>query len=412
MYFLLISCFLCSGLAGLSARLKPLLCLYLGILQPRDVLLRGHIPCGHELLRAVLCALSLCGRRRGARVREAQVVARLGHVVHELAHVGSGNFRCRLALDLLGDGACRLLGFLAEERHLLWTSQIVVLFQAGFYPARAGSPTTTTTITTYQKKFWMATRTFPSEVFARLAPDIYFERSIAQNERPNGRKFDEPRDVKVIPGDGSLRGAVGSAVVRAGSATVVCGITMGLTRFIGEGGVYANVEINRGGQLGKPTLEEQVTTMELHRLVEASAIPRSDFVLSDECELCLSAKIIVLSRTGPVLDLCWQALYAALANTKIPEFFTDERTLELVPSTEVFRPLQLSSSMPVAHTTCGVVHTPKGEVLLTDLDGAVEEECVRDRLSYAMSEHTGQFAAFHLSAPNGCSFETIAKALH
>lgn len=259
----------------------------------------------------------------------------------------------------------------------------------------------------------MTTRTFPSEVFARLAPEIYFQRSLAQNERPTGRRFDESRPVEIISGDSpGLNGSVGSAVVRAGSATVVCGIICGLTRFEGEGGIYANVEINRGGQLGKPTLEEQVTTMELHRLVEASKISYANFELNGEQELCLSAKIVVLSRTGPVLDLAWCALVAALKNTRVPDFVVDERTLELVPSESVFRPLELPNDLPDVHKTFGIVHADGREILLADLDGAVEEECVRDRLDYTISEHSGNLASFHLAAPNGCSVETILRALH
>ncbi|CAI4296354.1 AIS_collapsed_G0005840.mRNA.1.CDS.1 [Saccharomyces cerevisiae] len=43
----------------------------------------------------------------------------------------------------------------------------------------------------------------------------------------------------------------------------------------------------------------------------------------------LYAKIVVLSRTGPVFDLCWNSLMYALQSVKLPRAFMDERASDL-----------------------------------------------------------------------------------
>ncbi|CAI4058545.1 hypothetical protein SUVZ_03G0960 [Saccharomyces uvarum] len=43
----------------------------------------------------------------------------------------------------------------------------------------------------------------------------------------------------------------------------------------------------------------------------------------------LYAKIMVLSRTGPVFDLCWNSLMYALQDVKLPRAFIDERASDL-----------------------------------------------------------------------------------
>lgn len=253
----------------------------------------------------------------------------------------------------------------------------------------------------------MQTREFPPEVFARLAPEIYFERHITHNLRPTGRGLLEKREVQLKPDSGeSLRGSLGSAVVRAGAATVICGINYGLTRFNTEGGIYPNVEIHRGGMAGNPTGEEQVLTMQVHRLLGAAHIDPSYFSVNDEMTLCLTAQIVVLSRTGPMLDLVWQCLVSALQVAKIPKFVENERTGELEPSAEDFYKLELPESMTHSLNSYGIVN---GDIILADIDDAVEEECVPNRATIGTSQQG--LTTFSINAPGGLSRDTIVKLL-
>ncbi|KAF8651091.1 hypothetical protein AX16_004891 [Volvariella volvacea WC 439] len=59
-------------------------------------------------------------------------------------------------------------------------------------------------------------------VFQRLHPRTYFERFLVEKVRPDGREFGEWRQVSIVTG--SISTADGSALVRMGDTTIVCGV--------------------------------------------------------------------------------------------------------------------------------------------------------------------------------------------
>lgn len=183
---------------------------------------------------------------------------------------------------------------------------------------------------------------------------------------------------------------------------MICGVTGSLTKFKGEGGIYANVEIHRGGSTGNPSLEEQILTMNVHRMIESSRFDPKSFVIDNENELCLTAQIIVLSRTGPSLDLVWQSLVGSLKSISIPTFEQNARTLELSPTSNR-TPLDIPKSLADVHLSYGLYEN----IILADLDGAVEEECVIDRASLAYSSESRKLIAFRISAPNGFELNQV-----
>lgn len=80
-----------------------------------------------------------------------------------------------------------------------------------------------------------------ASIFQRLHPRVYFEHFISENVRPDRRNFDAWRDVstnvgmsthaslwsspiEVTPSSGSISTADGSALVRLGDTTIVCGV--------------------------------------------------------------------------------------------------------------------------------------------------------------------------------------------
>lgn len=80
-----------------------------------------------------------------------------------------------------------------------------------------------------------------ASVFQRLHPRIYLERFLAENVRPDGREANTFREISVNVGEcktqtepsanlkpqahaGSVGTANGSALVRLGSTTIVCGV--------------------------------------------------------------------------------------------------------------------------------------------------------------------------------------------
>lgn len=248
----------------------------------------------------------------------------------------------------------------------------------------------------------MEPRTLPEEVFARLAPEVFLERLLDENRRPAGRGFEEPREVSVKSGVCENDQALGSAIVRAGSSTVICGITGSVTQLPGEGGIYANVEIHRGGRNGYPTHEEMAVTQYIQSLIEASKIPSDQFIIG-RSECVLHAQLIVLSRTGPPVDLLWTVLVAALKDTKIPIWKQDDRTDEWLPTNETVH-LDLGQ-LPTVHKSLGLY---RGR-LFSDLDGSVEERCINDRISY--SKNGENFTSISLTCPSGIKWKTLESVL-
>jgi exosome complex component RRP43 len=61
-----------------------------------------------------------------------------------------------------------------------------------------------------------------AQIFQRLQPKAYLERFLADQFRPDGREASEWRDLFVHLG--SISTADGSALVRLGETTIVCGV--------------------------------------------------------------------------------------------------------------------------------------------------------------------------------------------
>jgi exosome complex component RRP43 len=61
-----------------------------------------------------------------------------------------------------------------------------------------------------------------AQIFQRLHPKAYLERFLADKFRPDGREASEWRDLFVHLG--SISTADGSALVRLGETTIVCGV--------------------------------------------------------------------------------------------------------------------------------------------------------------------------------------------
>jgi len=61
-----------------------------------------------------------------------------------------------------------------------------------------------------------------SQIFQRLHPKAYLERFLTEQVRPDGREATEWRDLFVHVG--SISTADGSALVRLGETTIVCGV--------------------------------------------------------------------------------------------------------------------------------------------------------------------------------------------
>lgn len=290
---------------------------------------------------------------------------------------------------------------------------------------------------------------FPAAVLARVAPEVSLQRHLGAGLRPGTlRKPEEFRAVSLLKSKANVEGILGSSVVHCGSTTILATITGGLIesepRAVGNRTVFPIVEIQRGRH---GTDEEMITAQYLHdTILHSGLIPAralfanpmvrttnadgtyklrsidpADGALSDrQWEFVLYAKIVVISRTGPIHDLCWNALVYALQDTKLPRTFVDERAADLKVTirtrgrsatiNETYNifadlsettPLKLNERSTSFASQFGIVELNsdlqlpndqdgdralKGTILLADIDTEAEESTINSRITVICSD--------------------------
>ncbi|CEP64404.1 exosome non-catalytic core subunit RRP43 LALA0_S11e03356g [Lachancea lanzarotensis] len=345
--------------------------------------------------------------------------------------------------------------------------------------------------------------TFHPEVLARIAPDLYMQRHLSLGLRPSLRAFEEFRNVEISDGRLSCasedsinvvgNNILGSNVLKCGKTMVITSITGGIVedvvpaksvdndfsepsertnRVSQFGRVYPVVEVERG-RVGAPTDEEMTLSQRLYNcILHSGLIPKraldvsvgirstnsegeSSVVYPDEEDssnavdtpfrskrkwsYTLYAKIQVFSRDGPLFELCWNSLLYALASTKLPRAFVDERTtdlkipismrgrsaviretFEIICDPTKYLPLSLDAANKAFASNFGVLEIdpeaqlPKddddmqedvpGSVLLADVQGESEEASVSSTIS-VVTNADGNIK--HFRAVGGTSKITI-----
>jgi exosome complex component RRP43 len=122
----------------------------------------------------------------------------------------------------------------------------------------------------------VADETLRAQIFQRLHPRVYLERFVAEKIRPDGRTFDEWRNVSVNVG--SISTADGSALVRMGDTTIVCGVKAEIAEpeldRPEQGFLVPNIDLpaicSPKFKPGPPTEEAQVLSDRLNEALVAS----------------------------------------------------------------------------------------------------------------------------------------------
>jgi len=271
--------------------------------------------------------------------------------------------------------------------------------------------------------------TFPRGIFAKLSPHPYLLRTLCPDpsdssstpQRTNGRRPNEARPFRVNLG--SLSHAHGSALVRAGDTTVLCGVRgevlpveriplfrqpdvngSGIGATVGRGELkeydllVPNIELATGSAPqflpGVPptalaqTLSTRVYSL-LHstRLVSAEelriwyrpvATNRSkegeDVKMEEECQeesgeeqdrvvayWVLYIDLVFLSFDGNPFDVAWAAVVAALRDTKLPVARWDpDREMVVCSKTETMK--LTIKGLPIACSAAVFLEKEHGEV--------------------------------------------------
>ncbi|KAJ7707738.1 ribosomal protein S5 domain 2-type protein [Mycena rosella] len=186
-----------------------------------------------------------------------------------------------------------------------------------------------------------------ASIFQRLHPRAYLERFVAEDIRPDGRPFDAWRDVSVNVG--SISTANGSALVRLGETTIVCGVKAEIAEpeldTPEDGFLVPNIDLpalcSPKFKPGPPSDEAQVLSDRLNEVL-ASIIPLKSLVIhSSKAVWVLYVDATCINYDGNVFDAALIAMVAALRNTLLPKATYNIETGLTSCSRTVTTPLQI-----------------------------------------------------------------------
>ncbi|KAL0950364.1 hypothetical protein HGRIS_010330 [Hohenbuehelia grisea] len=187
-------------------------------------------------------------------------------------------------------------------------------------------------------------------IFQRLHPRVYFERFLSEKIRPDGRDFGGWRDVSINVG--SISTADGSALVRLGNTTVVCGVKAEIAEpdldRAEEGFIVPNLDLpaicSPKFKPGPPTEEAQVLSDRLNDIIASSGmLPLSSLCIHPgRAAWVLYVDATCINYDGNAFDAALIAMVAALKNTRLPAPTYDETSGRTTCSRKTTVPLQLT----------------------------------------------------------------------
>ncbi|KAK7033116.1 Semialdhyde-dh domain-containing protein [Favolaschia claudopus] len=194
-----------------------------------------------------------------------------------------------------------------------------------------------------------------ASIFQRLHPRAYLERFVAENFRPDGRAFDAWRDVSVNVG--SISTADGSALVRLGETTIVCGVKAEIAEpeldAPDAGFLVPNIDLpalcSPKFKPGPPGDEAQVLSDRLNEVLVSTIALSSLVIHSSKAVWTLYVDATCINYDGNVFDAALIAMMAALRNTKLPKATYNVETGQTICSRSTTLPLQILKT-PVSFT--------------------------------------------------------------
>ncbi|XP_050793238.1 exosome complex component RRP43 isoform X2 [Gopherus flavomarginatus] len=170
--------------------------------------------------------------------------------------------------------------------------------------------------------------------FKTVEPLEYYRRFLKENCRPDGRELGEFRTTTV--NIGSITTADGSALVKLGNTTVICGIKAEFAQPPAEstnkGYIVPNVDLpplcSSRFRPGPPGEEAQAASQFIADVIENSEIIMKEDLCIAHGKLAwvLYCDFICLDYDGNILDACTFALLAALKNVQLPKVTINEET--------------------------------------------------------------------------------------
>ncbi|XP_026227838.1 exosome complex component RRP43 [Anabas testudineus] len=238
--------------------------------------------------------------------------------------------------------------------------------------------------------------------FKTAEPLEYHRSFLKENCRSDGRELSEFRATTL--NIGSISTADGSALVKVGNTTVICGIKAELTNTTvetpGKGYIVPNVDLpplcSSRFRPGPPGEQAQAASQFIADVIESSEVIQTEDLCIERGKLCwvLYCDIMCLDYDGNVLDACIIALLAALKNTKLPEVIINTETSTPEVNLEKKQSLHIHKH-PVGASFCVF----DDSILI--VDPTSEEESLSTAQLTVVTDEEGQLCSLH--KPGGTS---------
>ncbi|XP_068187657.1 exosome complex component RRP43 [Antennarius striatus] len=247
----------------------------------------------------------------------------------------------------------------------------------------------------------------------KTAEPLEYHRSfLKENCRPDGRELSEFRTTTL--NIGSISTACGSALVKVGNTTVICGIKAELANPTveapGKGYIVPNVDLpplcSTRFRPGPPGEQAQAASQFVADVIESAEIIQTEDLCIDRGKLCwvLYCDLMCLDYDGNVLDACVIALLAALKDTQLPEVTISSETCAPVVNTEKKHRLHIHKH-PVSVSFCVFDDS------IMVVDPTVEEESLSTAQLTVVMDEEQRLCALHKPGGTPLSGEKLQECI-
>jgi len=196
-----------------------------------------------------------------------------------------------------------------------------------------------------------------TEEFKIIQPKEYYKNFLENDVRPDDRhlKSFRPTTVNV----GSISTANGSALVKLGNTTVICGVKAELCNPKPDepknGFIVPNIDIpplcSPRFRPGPPSEQAQTSSQLLTNIITNSGcvLPKDLCIVPEKLAWVLYCDVICLEYDGNIIDASVIALTAALNNASLPKVTVDDETEAIQVDVKTRIPLHVYNT-PVSST--------------------------------------------------------------
>uniref|UniRef100_A0A3Q1BAM1 Ribosomal RNA-processing protein 43 n=1 Tax=Amphiprion ocellaris TaxID=80972 RepID=A0A3Q1BAM1_AMPOC len=248
-------------------------------------------------------------------------------------------------------------------------------------------------------------------ITGKTVPLEYHRSFLKENCRPDGRELSEFRTTTL--NIGSISTADGSALVKMGNTTIICGIKAVKApedSSPGKGYIVPNVDLpplcSSRFRPGPPGEQAQAASQFIADVIESSEVIKTEDLCIDRGKLCwvLYCDIMCLDYDGNILDACIIALLAALKNTQLPEITINKETCtpEVNPAKRCGLHIH---KHPVGASFCVF----DGSILI--VDPTAEEESLSTSQLTVVTDEAGRLCSLHKPGGTSLSGEKLQECI-